>query len=241
MFIDETGDHGLASANKDFPIFLLCGVIISEDEYKKLDNSFNNIKSTFWGNTDVVFHSSKIRKCDKDFSILFDLDIKSKFYNDLNSSIANHGYTIIAAGIRKEEYIKKVGMVSNDVYALCLSFIMERAVFYLDKIIGDNKLYLIIEERGAKEDKKLEEHFQRLIAKGTGYVTPQRFNKYEMTINFRKKRQNINGLQLSDLVAYPIAIKCLYKERQNIPYDLILPKIYSNNKLLYGLKVFPEK
>ena len=54
-------------------------------------------------------------------------------YNDINDIVTRASYTIIADGIQKEEYIKKYGKLSN-VYELCLSFIIERAVFYLDDI-----------------------------------------------------------------------------------------------------------
>lgn len=35
LYIDESGDHGLSNLNPDFPIFLLCGVVISSVEYEK--------------------------------------------------------------------------------------------------------------------------------------------------------------------------------------------------------------
>ncbi len=37
----------------------------------------------YWGDQVVILHSRDIRKCDKEFKILFDLDIKKQFYEDL--------------------------------------------------------------------------------------------------------------------------------------------------------------
>ncbi len=99
LFIDETGDHGLTTLNPDFPVFLLCGALIAEQEYEKIKDSFNTIKTNLWGNKSVIFHSRDIRKCEKEFSVLFDLDKKKWFYENLNAAIANHNYTIIASAI----------------------------------------------------------------------------------------------------------------------------------------------
>ena len=69
LFIDETGDHGLTTLNPDFPVFLLCGALMVENDYEELKNSFNMIKTKLWSNKEVIFHSRDIRKCNKEFSI----------------------------------------------------------------------------------------------------------------------------------------------------------------------------
>ena len=71
-------------------------------------------------------------------------------------------------------------------YELALSFMIERSVFYLDDInLPGKNLQIVIEKRGKKEDKKLDEHFQRLIARGTGYVDAQRLRDINLNILFR--------------------------------------------------------
>ena len=88
-------------------------------------------------------------------------------YEKLNKTIQENNYVVIASAIQKDNYIKRFGRLSNDVYELALSFIIERSVFYLDNIKEKEKtLEIIIEKRGKKEDKQLEEHFQRLLARG---------------------------------------------------------------------------
>ncbi len=62
LFIDESGDHGLVSVNFDFPVFLLCGVIISSEKYESLSSSFNSIKNELWQNKEVIFHSRDNRE-----------------------------------------------------------------------------------------------------------------------------------------------------------------------------------
>jgi hypothetical protein len=130
--------------------------------------------------------------------------------------------------------------LKNDVYEIALSFIVERAIFYFNSLhtkIGT--LFFIIEERGKKEDIQLKKHFESIRNKGTYYLTPERLKTFKLKIEFRNKKQNINGLQLSDLVAYPIARYAMDKERANPAYEIVKPKIYSQGTKMYGLKYFP--
>ena len=156
LFIDESGDHGLVTLDEAFPVFLLCGLLTSEDNYKEIRQSINELKNKFWKNKEVILHSRDIRKCEKEFQILFDLEIKRQFYGMINNVIKNSTYRIISSAIDKIEYIRNYGRLSNDVYELALSFIIERAIFSLDEISNvEKQLEIVIEKRGKKEDKKL--------------------------------------------------------------------------------------
>jgi hypothetical protein len=240
FFLDESGDHGLSTIDSSFPVFVLCGVLISGKNYDQLNESFSKIKDTFWEGKKVIFHSRDIRKCEKEFKILLDNSIKQKFYRELDEVVSTLPYTVIASIIDKDQYVKKYGKLKDDVYEIALSFLVERAVFFLDDLNAKvSPLYFIIEERGKKEDILLKKHFETLRNKGTYYVTPERLNSYDLKIEFRNKKQNVNGLQLSDLIAYPIARYSMDKERANPAFDIIRSKIYSKDSRLYGLKYFP--
>ncbi|GEP96303.1 DUF3800 domain-containing protein [Chitinophaga cymbidii] len=159
--------------------------------------------------------------------------MKEKFYKGINGVIANNNYTVIASAIRKNEYIMRFGKLSDDVYEISLSFIVERVVYYLNELnIAGKELEIIIERRGTREDKKLEEHFQKLLANGTAYISAATLKAYNLTIVFKSKRENINGLQLADLVAYPIARHVIEPERANPAFDLLSSKVHL-------LKIYP--
>lgn len=240
LFIDESGDHGLVNLDPSFPVFLLCGLLTSEENYKTIRDSINALKKKFWDDKEVILHSRDIRKCEKEFTALFDLGIKKEFYEGINRIITDSNYRIISSAINKEKYIKNYGKLSNDVYELALSFIIERAIFSLDEITNVEKsLEIVIEKRGKKEDKKLDEHFQRLISRGTGYVSAARLKEVNIKITFKDKKENINGLQLADLVAYPIARYVIDPNRANPAFDTLENKIYKKGGRRYGLKIFP--
>ena len=234
LFLDESGDLGLRNIDPGFPVFVLCGVIASENSYTRIKKEMNTLKQDLWKSKNVIFHSRDIRKCNDEFKILFDLKIKEEFYNRINSIVQNSDYSIISSGIQKEKYIRSYGKLSSDIYEIALSFIVERTVFYLDDVADEDKsLEIIIEKRGSKEDAKLNEHFNRLLSWGTGYVSANRLKNYQMKIAFEHKENNINGLQLSDLIAYPIARHVINPKRVNPAFDQFVDKFYKKNGRRY--------
>lgn len=240
LYIDESGDHGLSNLNPNFPIFLLCGIVISSENCEELNNDFNAVKRAIWKSEQVIFHSRDIRKCEKEFKHLFDLKLKAEFYEKIDRVIAETDYKIIASAIKKQNYIKKYGKLSDDVYEISLSFIIERAIFYLESLKKTGiSLEVVIEKRGPKEDKKLDEHFQRILSRGTGYIKPSKLANYNPSIIFRHKKENINGLQLADLIAYPIARYILEPERVNPAFEVFKNKLYKKSGDKFGLKIFP--
>lgn len=220
------------------PVFVLCGVLISEASYKSMGADIKNLKKHLWGDKKVILHSRDIRKCEGEFSLLFDLNKKKEFYEMLNRILSDGDYTVIASAIQKVNFLKQYGKLGNDVYEIALSFIVERAVFCLDGIRHPTTLHIIIERRGHAEDKKLEAHFQRLCAVGTYYVKAERLGQYGLEISFRDKKDDIQGLQVADLVAYPVARHVIDPERANPAFDLVRQKIYRKGEKLYGLKIF---
>jgi hypothetical protein len=63
-----------------------------------------------------------------------------------------------------------------------------------------------------------------------------------MRLHFHKKKENILGIQLADLIARPIGINYLRPNQQNRAYETIRRKFRTSSagKIKgYGLKIFP--
>ena len=239
IFLDECGDQDLTSFDPSFPIFTLCGVIMSQNQLNEINKLINKLKYEFWGKQKIILHSRDIRKCQNGFECLFDLSIKQQFYEMLDSILAQDSYTVISCSILKEPYIRLYGKL-HDVYGLSLSFIMERTVFYLDKMNrGNINLIVNVEKRGKKEDKRLLDYYNQLLDRGTYWVTPKRIKDYFKSFEMHWKKEDIIGLQIADLVAYPITRYVLDKQAVNKAYNIIENNIYKETGKLYGLKVFP--
>ncbi|MCX7786000.1 MAG: DUF3800 domain-containing protein [candidate division WOR-3 bacterium] len=242
FFLDETGDHGLTFVDKNFPIFLLCGCIFEEQELIRTESKINDFKFKYFNTNQVILHSREIRKCEGAFQILFDLSVKQNFYNDLNQILSNSNFCIIGAGIQKEEHIKKYGKGAKDPYNLSLSFVLERLIFYLDQKDKNATVEIFVEERGKREDQLLLSHFNHTLDTGTYYVSPERLKTKIKKFSFFSKRDNIIGLQIADLCAYPLARYLLNPEEPYIPFNVIKDKLYCDKHGRidgWGLKLFP--
>lgn len=241
LFLDECGDQNLSSFDPCFPIFTLCGVVMSQTQLDIITQKIEALKREFWGERKIIFHSRDIRKCQNGFEIFFDLNLKQRFYECINQILKEKLYAIICCSILKEDYIRQYGRL-NDVYGQSLSYIMERTVFYLDSLKKEDiSLTTIVECRGKKEDKALLDYYNRVSDKGTYWVKPARIKKYFNEFEMRRKSDNLIGLQIADLVAYPITRYVLDKDAVNPAYDILKDNIYQEGDKLYGMKVFPNK
>ena len=241
LFLDECGDQNLSSFDPSFPVFTLCGIILSQEQLDIISEKINALKKEFWGDRKIILHSRDIRKCQNGFEIFFDLDVKHRFYEQINSILGEKVYVIICCSILKEPYIRQYGRL-NDVYGQSLSYIMERTVFYLDSLETNNiRLATIVECRGKKEDQTLLNYYNKVLDIGTYWVSPARIQNYFKEFEMRKKSENLIGLQIADLVAYPITRHVLDEEAVNFAYDIIKDNIYQKEGKLYGMKIFPNK
>lgn len=238
FFLDETGDHGLTGVDLNFPIFLLAGCLFSDEELAKVDTNIGVLKDEFFSSREVILHSRDIRKCEGHFQILFDLDIKKRFYERLNSIMDKANFTIIGAGVNKEEHIKKYGKGARDPYSISLAFIVERLIFCLDGLKG-NKVNIAIEKRGRVEDRMLVEQYNTIYDRGTFYVESYRVKEKVANFSYFGKKDNIVGLQVADLCAYPLARYVLEPRVPYKPFEVIENKMYCDKKGKfegYGLK-----
>ncbi|MFA5293146.1 MAG: DUF3800 domain-containing protein [Phycisphaerae bacterium] len=242
LFLDETGDHGLSYVDENFPIFLLCGCLVTSENLKKAEEKINNFKLRFFKTSEVILHSRDIRKCEGSFQILFDLKIKEEFYKTLNGILSDLDYCLIGSAINKKEHIIKYGKSAKDPYSIALSFILERTVFYLNSASSNSSVSILVEKRGKAEDKKLLSDFNSIMDRGTYYLSVDRLKKTIKDFSFLSKRENIVGLQIADLCAYPLARHLLNPKEPYIPFKTIEKKIYCDGNNRYngwGLKVFP--
>ena len=241
LYIDECGDQNLESFSPTFPIFTLCGILVADDKVEQLNQQVKDLKKQFWGDKIIILHSRDIRKCQKGFEILFDLNIKQQFYEAINHILAqNNVYVIVSCSIMKEPYIRQFGKL-NDVYGQSLSFVIERAIFCVDNKVpeGEGRIHSIVERCGKREDKALLGYYLQLLEKGTYWVDALRMKDRMESFEFKWKSDDVIGLQIADLIAYPLTRHVLNPNQVNLAFDVIEPNIFQQEGKILGLKVFP--
>lgn len=243
LYMDESGDHNLISIDRKFSIFCLAGCVFEREYYREVvRQKVDEFKRRFWGRTDVILVSSRIRKHTGDFAFLNDAQKRSDFYDAINDLISGLSFTIIAVVILKQSHLSQYGSLAQNPYSLSLEFIMERYSMLMTAKGPQEDGYMMAESRGEIEDSLLKGVYQQLKSKGTRYQKLANITSFWM----EKKEANITGLQIADLVVYPIATKIFRPMQENKAFEVLAPKIYAAPKrkggyiLGYGLKVFPQ-
>jgi hypothetical protein len=237
VYVDESGDHSLASIDPDYPVFVLSFCIFQKHSYTTaLTPAIRQLKFATFGHDMVVLHESDIRRKKGAFSRL-SKQPRADFLNQLTDIIAHADFQLIAVVIDKRQLKDRYNTPAHP-YHLALQFGLER-IYRLVQQAGqqDALTYVVCEARGAKEDAEMELEFRR-ICDGANY-----FHKpLPLDLIIADKKTNSEGLQLADLTARPIGLSVLRPEQENRAVSVLEKKFYRNGygeKDGTGLKVFP--
>ena len=113
----------------------------------------------------------------------------------------------------------------------------EKSLFLVSFAIPSRKTtHIVLESRGNAVDQSLGMAFYRIISKNAA-----RQSQYPLKILFVDKRANNIGLQIADLVAYPIGRFLVDPERENLSFDIFQNKFHKYpDHVGEGLKMFPD-
>lgn len=77
---------------------------------------------------------------------------------------------------------------------------------------------VMAESRGGKEDRRLKDSFARACSMGFDFIRPEVFDTYltSKSLKVKPKSNNIAGLQLADLIAYP-SFRATVARREGLP------------------------
>lgn len=238
IFIDESGDHGLVSIDRHYPVFVLCCVLIRKDHYvDQLCLRLTKLKLDIWGHGEVVFHEHDIRKPKGIYSVLQIERVRNDFHQRITEIFAECEYMLIYSVIKKEEYARRYAAPGSP-YDLSMSFVLERAFRELNsRGQGAMKTHVVVESRGKVEDAQLATAFERIV---NGNNACGRALPFDLVMV--SKVSNSPGLQLADLTARPVGIKTIRPDQPNRAYETIRTKIRRNacgDAVGWGVKLFP--
>ena len=235
VYADESGD--LSLNDKEYPVFVLAFCIFSKQEY--LTDAVRHIKGlkfSIWGHDMTILHSKKIRTQTEDFRFLQGKAQREVFMKTLSQTIWDVPFTIIATGIDKRLLQKQYVRPANP-YELGLQFCLERLFRFLqEKSQVGRVTHVIIESRMDNQNKELDQAFHRIIEKNQKLQ-----DLYPLKLIFGDKKVNSVGLQIADLIAYPIGRYVLNPHEENLAFKCIEQKLHKfPNYLQKGLKIFPR-
>lgn len=238
-FFDECGDHSLTKIDKDFPLFLLCTVIVEREAYaRQIIPALAEFKLRYFAHEGINLHSREIRKAEGPFSILQNANLRQTFLSELSALMAALPFTLFITAIHKNAYAARYGKEARNPYDVALEYSFERILHFMEAQ-QENQLPVIAEARGQQEDDALRASFHKLMTQGTYYNSAERFQRLICPISFRRKQDNISGIQVADLCAHPTARHLLKPDTSNQAFDVVKPHIYASGKI-NGLKVYPK-
>ena len=238
-FFDECGDHSLNKIDKDFPLFLLCTVVVEREAYaRKIIPAVAEFKLRYFAHEGINLHSREIRKAEGPFNMLQNAAVRQTFLSELSALMAELPFTLFITAIDKTAYAGRYGDEAKNPYDVALEYSFERILHFLEANAESN-LPVIAEARGGQEDDALRASFYRLMTQGTYYNKAERFQKLVCPISFRRKQDNICGIQLADLCAHPTARHLLKPDAVNQAFAVVKPHIYISGRI-NGLKVYPK-
>lgn len=237
VFVDESGDHGLASIDSNYPMFVLAFVIVRKDDYVNVVTpELQAFKLKHFGHDGVILHERDIRKDTGPFVILRSPERKASFIAELGEIMDRAPIEVVACVIDKIALKARYVMPANP-YVLAMEFGLERIARHLSDVGQTGLTHVTVERRGRREDDELELEFRR-VCDGQNALREQ----LPLEPVFAAKEANLAGLQVADLVARPIGLNVLRPDQPNRAYEIIETKLRrspSGKIDGWGLKCFP--
>jgi len=248
LYLDECGSHFLGKPGEEFPVFVLCGVVVNADAYPAFDRHWKTWKATHLGSPDARVHEPNVRTRSYLFHRQEPVE-QAALIESLDEELSELQFDVIAAAIDKRAFFEKHGTDSPDdflprsSYFMCVDFVIERFVHYLYYRGGDARGLVFAESRGDREDAEVHAEYIRLLLEGTQWQADGWF-RYQLRpyIEFLPKARNNSGLQVADLGARPIAEKVLRPDSTPERWSLFRSRLYDGiegRPASYGLKVYP--
>lgn len=235
VFADESGDHGLATIDPQFPVFALVFCVFEKTRYvDEVEPAFRRLKLKWFGHDAAILHEREIRKQMPPFDFLLrDAAARDAFMADLSAIMRDapfHAYVSVIDKIRlRERYAQP-----HNPYDIGMLFCLEKLS---NRLVVDGQrgrlTHVLFEARGRTEDTQLELEFRRVCSnrRRWGWRDVD-FSRTPLEPIFVPKAANLAGHQLSDLIARPLALRAMRPGQPNRAAEMVWNRVWD-------FKVFP--
>jgi len=218
LYLDESGDHlynNLDEISRRYLTILGC-IFEREHDYVEMAQKMLAIKKTFWPDQDpdkpIIFHREDMVRKRPPFHILGDPNTQKNFDAAMLDLLAASRYSVINVTIDKQSHQKRYKYPEHP-YHYCLQVMLERYAFWLTENSTEGDV--MGESRGL-EDLELKKEYRSIWQDGTMQKPDPALFQTRLTskeIKIKPKSSNIPGLQIADLLAYPLREKLLFDKR----------------------------
>lgn len=209
MYIDEVGNHDLKPAYRhaNDQYLSLTGLIMSLDDARDvLAPRLDDLKRRYFDShpdNPVILHRREIVRRSPPFHALKDDVTRQAFGQELLRLVEDLPFSVVTVVIDKAAHLARYRAWSDHPYHYCLENLLERYCHELRtrRLHGD----VMAESRGGREDRALKTSYRAHHERGTSHVSKAALAAHitSQEIKLQKKSDNVPGLQLADLLAYP--------------------------------------
>ena len=102
LYIDESGDHNLVSINRNYPVFVLGGVLVDQEYHDRvIAPELDQFKIGIFGNSANALHLYEAKNRLGLYSMLNDPATRRRFWDGLGSLMQGWDYEVLACLIDK--------------------------------------------------------------------------------------------------------------------------------------------
>jgi hypothetical protein len=224
MFVDEVGHADMRSCQDPNGRYLsLTGVVFDLDYYNRVAVRWvERLKEKHFpplqGGKPLILHRKELVNKNSPFTALRDPLKEADFNRDFLLLLEKLEYMVLTASIDKLEHLNRYAVWRHHPYHYCQQVILERYAFWLNRRNAKGDIFA--ESRGRREDFELKKAVRYIFNNGTDFLPRESCQKALASedIKLYRKRENIAGLQLADLIAHP-SFKWMMarKESQGLP------------------------
>ena len=223
LYIDESGDHTFNLAESDNHRYLgLLGIWFDiEEPYRRFAQTLASLKVEIFGShpddQPPCLHRKDIVERRKIFGRLRDPELNQRFEGGLKRVVQEARFHLACVVIDKASHRTKTYRELFHPYHYCLAALLERYAGWLAPAGAQGDV--MAESRGRSEDRELTEAFEITLEKGTRFHSPEQFRQVLTSgqIKLKKKEHAIPGLELADLLAYPLKREMVAERRGEAP------------------------
>lgn len=216
LYIDESGDHTYRLMGDPSHRYLaLLGVWLRQgDIYTGFADALSQFKRDIFGprpDQPVILHRSDIINRKGPFGILREPGIHAAFNSGLLELLRETDFKMVCVIIDKQKQREQYADPFHP-YHYCLAAMLDRYSGWLNykNTVGD----VLAESRGKEEDLQLGQAYRRVYESGTLWFGREHHQRAltSKKLKIRPKLADIAGLQLADILAYPVKQACLIEK-----------------------------
>lgn len=211
VFLDESGIRD-PQPQGAFDLFVVGAAVVESTYFDDvLKPAADELKTRFFGHSDVVFHEPQLRRHKEQFYFDGDEQTQREFCVAYRTFLASMKFDCVVAVLDKRALVEMYGdkrvddFLPKNYYALAYDFALERVcnLLFHERADGIGEIYP--ERIGKRQDAELQLEHARLVNEGTRFVSEKWLqNQFKPGLRFVRKGRHF-GIELADVVARTVA------------------------------------